>query len=170
MWLEMDRANRDTESALKLNKDMIKATYASVVVPDIGFAMDISGFGTANVGFVNHGKAITNITAQYDVTQESLPDEKRMGFSKSFTIKDSIVRENEGPNHYTVIDGFSKRDLDLYKASREGIRVSGTFQYDNGFGDVITNNFCLVSAAFNSAIKCSEIVRYMHSLPPQTNQ
>jgi len=158
---QMIDGNRMTQESLELTRKLVKGTYSAIVTADIGFDGNDS---TVNVAFVNHGKAITNTVANYEIVQESLPDEKLLKFDRHYTVSDSIVREGEGPNHYYVIEGFTKEDLAAYKASREGIKVTGKFRYDDGFGETVTRDFCLITTAFGR-FPCDGLARYIHSLP-----
>jgi hypothetical protein len=160
-WTEMKTANELTGGALDLNKKLVKGTFAAVIIPDIGFDANDS---TVNVVLANHGKAITNTWARYEIVQESLPDERPVRFHRQYDVADSVVREGDAPNHYYVIDGFTKQDLDLYRASQEGIKVNGTFRYDDGFGEIITKDFCMITTAFGR-FPCDGLARYIHSLP-----
>ncbi len=156
MWCEMRKTNKLTGDALELNRKLIKGSYAAVIVADIGFD---GKSASVNVVFVNRGKMITTTTANYEITQESLPDQKALYPAIRRTdIKNFFVRENEGPNHYEHLDTFAKRDFELYKNSREIIRVSGNFQYDDGFGETVIEPFCLISRAYAQAFRCEDIV------------
>ena len=91
-WTEMQTANKLTGDALELNKKLIRGTYAAVIIPDIGFDGNDS---TVNVVFANHGKAITNTWAHYEIVQESLPDERQLRFHRQYEVADTVVREGE---------------------------------------------------------------------------
>ncbi|MGB8592532.1 MAG: hypothetical protein WA755_05820 [Candidatus Acidiferrales bacterium] len=162
-WCAMRKANEITRESLKLNERLIKETFAAVIVAEIGFTSD----GTVNVGFENRGKVSTSNAARYEITLESLPAEKPLLPEKSFTVTDHIPREGEKPmpNHYYELDGFTKEHLASYKNTLEAIRVSGTFQYDDGFGQTVTKQFCRVSVAFSN-MDCDAIGRYLRALHP----
>jgi hypothetical protein len=164
---ETKRTNDLTQGALDLNKRLIKTAQAASITAEMGFAGKGS---TVNIGFANHGKTATTLLAHYDITLESLPSEKQLRIVGSETVTDSIPREGEPkmPNHFYEIDGFTGEDLALYRSSQEGIRISGTFQYDDGFGEIISKQFCLVSASFQ-VMECGNGVRrYILSLSPQS--
>jgi hypothetical protein len=65
----MRTSNKLTREALDLNTKVLKGTVAAVVVADIGFDANSR---TLNLAFVNHGKLITNTTADYEIVQLSL--------------------------------------------------------------------------------------------------
>jgi hypothetical protein len=159
-YCQLRKANQLTQDALLLNREVVRADLGAYVDADMGFA---ALGNTVNVGFVNHGKTNTTLTAHYEITIESLPGESPLRTVTSENITDFVPREGEPamPNHFYEINGF---DLEAYRAVKQAIRVSGTFRYDDGFGEIFSKQFCLVTSNFGT-MECGDGVhRYLLSI------
>lgn len=121
-----------------LTRRLVKGTEAAVCYVEINLSRDI-----LNVSFVNRGKvSARNFHSSVEIARKSLPDQKVIGRFQRFELNNDMVRPEELLNHNYRISGFSRRDSDLVEQTRETIVIQGKFQYDDGFGDIVSQPFC----------------------------
>ncbi len=146
------------------NKMLLKGQFSAFVRAGLGGAFRNQSL-IVNVGFDNEGKIKTRNSARYRITLITLPDERVIRTIGTYMVADLVPSEGESPmpNHYYTISHFTGKDLALYRNFSEGFRVEGHFRYDDGFGETINSDFCLINSGFTN-YTCQNILLL---LPPK---
>jgi hypothetical protein len=127
-----------------------KANPWPQVVPDDLDLLNYTGIGLT---YVNVGKVkATNFVAEATLTRQILPSYKPLGIPEHKQIKAELK-----PNSQTSPEGsgdaaqirfdttmLTGHDIALLYDLGQTIEISGSFQYDNGFGDTVREAFCFL--------------------------
>jgi hypothetical protein len=142
---------------------LLRATNAGVLKPELGLSRD-----TINLTFHNIGKgSVRKIAAKYRITWEHLPDESPIWASEWKSYAAAVEQAGEGEPNETIIPGFRiPEDWNAYIHSQTAIKVDGTAGYSDGFDNIPTHPFCIMTTG-GGMIQCDGLAVYLHSLPPQ---
>ena len=108
-----------------------------------------------SLNYVNVGKVkATNFIAEATMIRQSLPSYKPLGLPERKQISKLQIRPNDqtssqggsGDSAYITFYGESltERDVTSLHGLQETLEISGYFQYDNGFGEIIHEPFCFL--------------------------
>lgn len=148
-WRAADRQADIASQALNLAKTesqltdkIVKGGNAAFFEPT--FAMSPSE-GYVDISFQNTGKVLAaNFSTSLVVARKSIPEYKQLGESEIARIERSQIPPTKPSVGQTVaLKNYSSDDAARIHHMQEIISVEGSFQYDNGFGDLIKQSLCL---------------------------
>jgi hypothetical protein len=145
-----------------LSRQTIVNTYGAEIprerpspatIPD-----DLELFGRSGIGmnFINIGKSPAHgFSADVVMKRETIPAYSVIGVAQQRHAAKSRMapyQESDAPPGSTPDSAhvsfdtsmFTRRDIDCFNSWKETIEVSGTFQYENGFGEVVRETFCFL--------------------------
>jgi hypothetical protein len=142
------------QEANKLNERIIKGSYAAIIHPGIGGeANTLDGLQSGiDVALANVGRiAATNLTAEFYMVRQTVPEYMDIGKPQKVTLsKPQVMGSEQSRNREDRAilifrtNIFSASDISEIRAMREVVKVSGSFHYDNGFGDTVSASECWI--------------------------
>ena len=163
------KAAKAAIEANTLTRTLLKGSYSDFINVDMGMTIPQNDqslrHGTVNVGFENRGKMGTTLHSKYTMTIITIPDKQFLRFVVTDDRIDRVGRQGEGPmpNHYYPLKNLIPQDIPLLQAGFEAVKIEGTMEYDDGFGDLITTPICKITRGFSTgaALPCDEIDAYL---------
>ncbi len=160
--------------ANKLTRTLLKGSYSDFINVDIGMSIPQTPQSELhtilNIGFENHGKMETTLHSQYTITIITIPDKAFLRFVAKDEKTDRVPRQGESPmpNHYYKLRHLIPQDIPFLQSGYEAIKIEGTMEYDDGFGEIISTPICKISRgpSVGAALPCDEVDAY---LPPPLN-
>jgi len=152
-----------TQHSVNVAEKALRATNAGIIRPEVGLSRD-----TLNVTFHNIGKgSIRQVEAKYRITWERMPGEEPIWVSEWKSYKAAVEKAEEGEPNDTIIPGFRiPDDWNAYIHSQTAIKADGVIRYNDGFDEIPTYPFCVMTAG-GGMVQCNELAVHLHSLPPQ---
>lgn len=127
--------------ALDINREIISGTEGAYLPVPPRLDLDRN---QVIITFSDVGKVpAKSLTANIEVSKQTLPDYKLIGRAQTFTVEAAEVHPGGIPTKRRIVfNGFTKADWDRVTQGQETITVKGTIRYDNGFGVAVSDSFC----------------------------
>lgn len=138
---QIKKANTLAQEANNLSRMLVSGTEgAQVPQPTVYMEQSELVLRFRNIGKV----PALHLAGDIEISKHSLPDYKQIGPGQKFTIEISQVPVVLGPSPQRfIVAGFGKADAYEIEQGRETITVRGAFTYDNGFGIMMPETFCV---------------------------
>ena len=140
-WRAAERQADIAAESLRLARDSIKASESAFFAPSFSWS-PVEGY--VDIGFQNSGKAVARkFSATLVVAKKTIPEFSGVGEAQTIHIERGQLPPIKPSAGQTVaLTDYSADDRDRIAKMTEVISVEGSFQYDNGFGDVIKESIC----------------------------
>lgn len=137
-----DKALKIAEAENQLNTTMVKAANAAFFEPTF---MMSAAEGYVDVSFQNTGKVLARgFSATLVISRKAIPGYINIGNPQTIRIERSQIPPLKPSAGQTVaLGGYGNDDITRIEQMREVISVEGSFQYGNGFGDLVKQSVCL---------------------------
>lgn len=132
-------STRIAGESLRVESAIVKGGNAARCVPHVEMTRDV-----LNLAFSNNGKvSAKNFCSTFLISRNELPDNRVIGQSHSFDFCTDQIVSGESVGRNFPIDGLTRKQYAKVTQGQETVVISGKFQYENGFGEVIHEPFCL---------------------------
>lgn len=131
------------QSESQLNAEIVKGQDAAFFEPT--FVMSTSE-GYVDIGFQNTGKVLAHaLSAALVITRKTVPGYQNIGPSQTVRIERSEIPPIKPSAGQTVaLQGYSQEDRVRIGQMLEIVSIEGSFQYNNGMGDLVKQPVCLI--------------------------
>ena len=146
-WKAMNGQLSEMREQTRITRQEMVGTQGAVVRMDLPVWDAQSKF---TVNLLNDGGVnATHVNMSAQVLRESLQSEKQIGKAVDINIRDEVIRgRNErSPAAITpswLVPWHKPKVEEPNWPGEEAFVFRGTFSYDNGFGDVVSQEFCLM--------------------------
>jgi len=127
---------REAQKANELSAKIIKGSFAAFFDPT--FVFSESG-GYVDIGFQNQGKVrARTFSADLTLSKKAIPGLDPIGRPQTVRIsKGQIQPVRPSAGQTVTLNDWSDSDKTHIEHNSEVIVIEGSFQYDNGFGDIV---------------------------------
>jgi hypothetical protein len=149
--INQQAANAATSAAETASREFVLAktrleaqdqAIVNLATADLDIRNSAAGITLSNSGQI----AADDVTADFSITRETLPDKKVIWKSSSYKLESSRLAKNASISRNCPVPGVSLDnwpiDPDPPYFWAETIRVEGVISYGNGFGTTVKQKFC----------------------------
>ena len=124
-----------------LNAKIIKGGLAAFFDPT--FVFSASG-GYVDISFQNQGKVLArNFASDLIISRKSVPGLTAFGKIQQISLRKGAIQPVRPSLGQTVqLDDFSDGEKQRIEQTAEIIVIEGSYEYDNGFGDIVREPIC----------------------------
>jgi hypothetical protein len=154
----MNRTYCQIQSQTTLMRQETIGNQGAVLVFDPSIAFE-AGLGSGTISFavraVAGRVAARNVTVDLTVQRLALPSKKPIGKPIQCNVSvpqivgtDPLIMLLSGQARACDLPGFDQKVVDEIMFTRQSVSISGSFGYENGFGEVFHQNLCRTYLAY----------------------